>query len=183
MTDPRTRTWRAFCALSLLIFLTPDLAAAFAPGEPVFHSEPDGAISLLVLGLMLMIAEAVTPSPGILGAIGLVAFGFGAFLLYGAVTPLLIVFIIIGGGLVVLSAVLTIRAYRRRVVTGREAMIGSSATVLEWNGEQGFVHLQGERWQAKGTGSFVPGTAVRVTGIDGLVAIVEPQDQQSKGRP
>ena len=182
MTDARTRAWRALCALSLLAALTPNQVSAFAPSEPVFGPEPDGAISLLVLGVTLMIAEALTPSPGILGAVGLVCFGFGAYFLYGAVTPLLMVLIVIGGGLVVLSAVLTIRAYRRRIVAGREAMIGSPATVLEWNGAEGFVHLQGERWQAKAAGSFAPGTTVRVTGIEGLVAFVEPQDKQPKGQ-
>ena len=60
-------------------------------------------------------------------------------------------------------------------------LTGAPATVLEWEGGRGYVRARGERWQARGAGTFEPGAQVRVTGVDGLTLRIEDPGGQAKG--
>ena len=70
--------------------------------------------------------------------------------------------------------------------TNVEALIGRSAvTITPVDREGGRVRLGGEEWSARlsesvegGISSLGVGDAVRVTGIDGAIAVVEPQQGQ-----
>lgn len=141
-----------------------------------------GALALLLLGMALMVAEALTPGIGILGAGGLVAFVVGAIFLFEgggwdievglswpviAGTALSTAILIFG----VAGAAAT--AYRRPPATGAEQLIASVAEVVEWNGTAGRVHVHGEIWSARGARAFRAGDKVRVVGRDGLTLIVE----------
>jgi membrane-bound serine protease (ClpP class) len=138
-------------------------------------------LALLALGIGLIIAEAFVPGFGILGTGGLVSFGLGAAFLYDSALPAFRLAwpVIIGvtaatGGFLLWVVSAALGAHRRPVTTGREDMIGAKALVLDWNGLEGHVHLEGERWQARGAAAFAPGQTVAVTAIDGLVLSVEP---------
>ncbi len=78
-------------------------------------------------------------------------------------------------GAVLFTARLAIKSRHRKVVSGREELIGANALVMDWNAQAGHVHLHGERWQASGGGSFRKGQTVRVVGMDGLCLIIEPE--------
>jgi membrane-bound serine protease (ClpP class) len=63
---------------------------------------------------------------------------------------------------------------RRRATVGVETLVGRSAVVIRPLTPQGQVKLDGELWEARGPDDLAPGQDVVVTGIDGLVLVVEP---------
>jgi membrane-bound serine protease (ClpP class) len=69
---------------------------------------------------------------------------------------------------VLLAIRATVKAHRRKVVTGREGLLGDSAEVLDWSGGAGHVWADSERWRAVGPAQLARGAKVRVVRIDGL---------------
>jgi len=138
--------------------------------------------ALLLLGMVLMVAEAFTPSVGVLGIGGLLAFVFGAMMLvdgdvpgYRISLPLVGGIALAGLSLSLLVARLGLRSYRHPVVTGVQAMIGTPAHVLDWSGTRGHVQAAGERWQASGDAGLQAGQTVRVVAVHGLHVQVSAQ--------
>lgn len=138
-------------------------------------------LGLLALGIGLMAAEAVSPSLGLMGIGGLVAFVAGGVLLfdtdqpgYGVPLPLLLglaalsALVIVGGGSMAL------RARRRPVTTGVEQMVGAIGEVLDADAAGPWARVQGERWRVRAAVPLAPGQRVRVTGLEGLTLLVEP---------
>ncbi|RPH66213.1 MAG: nodulation protein NfeD [Burkholderiales bacterium] len=139
-------------------------------------------LALIVLGVGLMIAEAFTPSVGILGIGGAIAFILGATILidtdvpgFEVSLPIIAGIAAAGLGFSLLVARLAWRSRKRPLVSGREGMLGERGTVLDWTGRSGRVLAAGERWKAESDASLAPGQRVRVTGVDGLVLRVEPE--------
>ena len=63
-----------------------------------------------------------------------------------------------------------ISAHRRQARTGREELIGKTATVKVALDPEGTVFLKGERWTAiSDDGTIKPGEEVTIKSIDGLV--------------
>ena len=136
-------------------------------------------IALIVLGLTLMAVEAFTPTFGVAGFGGLVAFIFGAAMLVDSENPdFQISWWTIAGTAIASAAVLilllgyTLRAMRRPVATGAEEFAGAEARVLEWAHGEGYVHIHGERWHARGPEELAPHSTVRVEKLDGLTLLV-----------
>ena len=147
-----------------------------------FHILPVswGGVSLILLGIALLVAEAFVPSFGVLGLGGITAFVIGAILLIEDDAPGFgVAWQLIGGSAVAfaltfgLLSTLVMRARARPVVTGREQLMDQTARVLDWSAGEGWVQLAGERWRARGPSSLAPGMHVRVTGVDGLTLAVE----------
>ncbi|MCC7059528.1 MAG: nodulation protein NfeD [Burkholderiaceae bacterium] len=139
-------------------------------------------LALIVLGLALMLGEAFTPSAGVLGIGGAIAFVLGATILIDTDAPGFAVSWSVIGGVIAVSLGFSLlvlrlawRSRRRPVVSGAEALLAERATVLEWSGGSGRVRMAGERWQARSHMPLEPGQAVRVTGRDGLVLTVEAE--------
>jgi membrane-bound serine protease (ClpP class) len=90
-----------------------------------------------------------------------------------------------GLALVVLAAVIEvaevgfwIRFLRRyRIATGKEALIGSSAEVIEACDPRGRVRLRGEIWRAECDSDARVGDRVKVVGVEGLTLRVEPESE------
>jgi membrane-bound serine protease (ClpP class) len=134
-------------------------------------------LALIVLGIILMISEAVVPSFGALGLGGLAAFVFGSVMLididvpgYGiswqliapvAATTALFSFVVVG---------MALRARKRPVVTGAEQLIGYEGEVLddEW------ARIHSELWRVRSQVPLAAGTRVRVISRQGLMLEVEP---------
>jgi membrane-bound serine protease (ClpP class) len=69
-----------------------------------------------------------------------------------------------------------IRFLRRyRIATGKEALIGVSAEVIETCRPRGRVRFRGEIWHAECPAGAEVGGRVRVTGVHGLTLRVEPE--------
>lgn len=144
-------------------------------------------LALIVLGIGLMAAEAFTPTFGVLGVGGAIAFLIGAAMLIDTDLPAyrLSWFVILAsaaltGGFFMIALAYTLKTHARKTVTGREAMIGSRAKVLDWSGTSGHVWIASERWRAEGPQDVAPGSWVRVTGVDSLRLHVVA-DEPAKG--
>jgi membrane protein implicated in regulation of membrane protease activity len=68
-----------------------------------------------------------------------------------------------------------IRFLRRyRIATGKEALIGTSAEVIETCDPKGRIRLRGEIWHAESSSRAEVGDRVMVVGVHGLTLRVEP---------
>jgi membrane protein implicated in regulation of membrane protease activity len=69
-----------------------------------------------------------------------------------------------------------IRFLRRyRVVTGKEALIGATAEVIEACDPRGRVRVRGEIWRAESASRAEVGERVTVVAVHGLTLHVEPK--------
>jgi membrane-bound serine protease (ClpP class) len=138
-------------------------------------------LALLLLGIGMMVAEAFIGAFGALGIGGLVAFVIGSIMLMEEEAPGFTVAwelvgsiaLILGMTFVLVSAYV-MRSRHRPIVAGREQMIDSAGSVLDWQGIQGRVRVRGELWNARSTTPLRRGQQVRVKRIDGLTLHVEP---------
>lgn len=137
-------------------------------------------LALLVIGLALIVAEAFAPSFGVLGISGVIAFVLGSVLLLDTDVPgFQVSKYLIGSVALVTSAIaflfmtLAVRAWRRPVVSGAEAMLGLEGHVLDWRGLEGHVRTHGEVWAARSGTPLKKDEIVHVTGIVGLVLQVD----------
>lgn len=140
-------------------------------------------LALMGLGIALMIAEAFTPTFGILGLGGAVAFLLGGAMLMDTGSPhfqmswpVLIGATAVTGGFALLVVRVAWRAHRRRVHSGRDDLVGSDAVVLSWQGREGYVWAHGERWHARSPADVTleRDETVRITALHGLILDVEP---------
>jgi len=138
-------------------------------------------LGLILVGIVLMVAETFVLSHGILAIGGAVAFLIGATILFDSDVPGLelsrpVIVVVVGLGSLLFSAVLLValRSRRRRVVSGREEMIGSPGRVVIWAEGRGRVFVHGEQWQAESAQPLMPGQAVRVVALRDLTVTVEP---------
>jgi len=76
--------------------------------------------------------------------------------------------------LLALSIYLVIKAYRLRAQTGAESLIGSTASVIEWQGKKGRIHVQGEQWAARAETvlNLKPEDKVYITAVEDLTLII-----------
>ncbi|MBF1801336.1 NfeD family protein [Alloalcanivorax profundimaris] len=137
-------------------------------------------LGLIVLGVGLMVAEALSPSFGVLGAGGLAALLFGSVMLMDTDLPAfqialpVIAAVGAGGALLLGVAVrLAVKAHRHPVVSGADTLIGARAVALEDFQEQGQVRAAGEVWRARAARPVRRGQALLVRGRDGLTLDVE----------
>ena len=129
---------------------------------------------VLVFAFALFVAEAFTPTFGLLFAGGMVSLVAGSLLLFSG-TPFevnpWVMGIVIGIIAVVFILVVTviIRSQRRPVNTGREGLIGQTAVVRAALDPKGTVFVEGETWNASLEGGKADtGEEVIVTGVEGL---------------
>jgi membrane-bound serine protease (ClpP class) len=138
-------------------------------------------LALVGLGVAFMVAEAFTPTFGILGFGGLVAFVIGAAMLVDTDVPayqvswwVIGVMAVLSGAVLTLLLGFTVRAYRRPVAGGVAQLVGTEARVLDWSGGGGHVWAEGERWQASAERNLAVGDPVRVRRIEGLTLVGDP---------
>ena len=148
-----------------------------------FHMLPINyvGLTLLLLGIVCIIAEFVISSFGVLGIGGLIAFVTGSFFLiapnkegYHLVWPVIIAMTIISAGFFFLVLTLALKSFRKPIVTGREAFIGSEGEVLESHADYTMIQIHGEIWHAQCDSPLDIGQKVRVKKISNLILTVEP---------
>ncbi|NND37397.1 MAG: nodulation protein NfeD [Gammaproteobacteria bacterium] len=141
-------------------------------------------LALILLGVMLIVAEAFVPSFGALGLGGVAAFVFGSIILLDTDVPgmqiarsLISGVALLASSLLLLLVYMLMRMRRRPAVSGMESMLGQLAEALEDFDEHGQVFVHGERWLANTTVPVRKGDQVRVDSIDGLHLEVSPVEK------
>src|SRR4030042_1850137 len=114
-------------------------------------------IILIVLAFALFIAEAFTPTFGLLTAGGIVALVVGSVILFSgtsyAIDPWLIAVVVsVLTAVAILFITAIVRAYRRRVTTGREGLMGQTAIARTALEPKGMVFVEGGIWGGRGGG-------------------------------
>jgi membrane-bound serine protease (ClpP class) len=138
-------------------------------------------LALILLGVALMVAEALAPSFGVLGIGGAAAFVLGSILLMDVDVPGYEINLGVIAG-VALSAVALLaatlyllwRARHSPVVTGEGGISGHSVVALEAIDGEGWAEFAGERWRVRSARPLARGQRARVLRRDGLRLDVEP---------
>lgn len=137
-------------------------------------------IALVAVGLVLFIAEALTPSYGIFGLGGIIAFGAGSLLLMDTDIPTFQISMGLVFGITTVTALLMIfvvraavKHWKRGPVSGLEAIVGQEATVAEDFATKGRVFTDGEYWNAVCDEPLTKDETVIIKKIDGLTLTVE----------
>ena len=134
-------------------------------------------ILLIVLAFGLFIGEVLTTTFGLFTMGGLVSLVIGSLILFQGASP---VFRIDPWVIVIVVIVITavaafvihraIAAHRRQAKTGREELIGKTATVRVTLSPEGTVFYKGERWAARSdAGEIKKGEQVVINSVDGLM--------------
>ena len=139
-------------------------------------------MGLIALGLAFLIAEAFVPTSGALAIGGILAFVMGAVILsdtyapgYGIPMPLILGLAAISVLFVLAVVGVAVKAGRRKVVTGPEALLRCDGEVLADFAGVGWARVHGEMWQVRSGTPLAKGQRVRVTRVDGLTLDVEPE--------
>ena len=141
-------------------------------------------VALIAVGTVLMIVEVFMPSFGVIGAGGLVAFILGGLLLtdtnvpgFDVSVPFLVGTAIVGVVLLILLGAMASRAHRKRVVSGREEMLGLRGEVTSIEHDVVYADVRGERWRVESSVPLAVHDTVRVVAIDGLKLRVDRIDR------
>jgi membrane-bound serine protease (ClpP class) len=147
-------------------------------------------VSLLIVGAIVIVAEAHVPSLGMLGGPGVIAIGVGAVLavsgLGGGLALALIsaiLLVAIGFGAVALSVTKGMAVRRRRVRAGPEGLIGHLGVVRSWAEPTGSVLVDGALWRARRSivdeegNELHVGDQVVVEHLTGLTVGVRPAEE------
>jgi membrane-bound serine protease (ClpP class) len=138
-------------------------------------------LALIIVGLGLMIAEAFAPSFGALGLGGIVAFVFGAIMMFDSGVPGFGISVTFVAAIAVVAALFivwlvsyVVKLRKRGAVSGAESIVGGRGTAMQSFTGSGKVWLEGEAWTARSNVAIRKDQEVLVRAIDGLVLEVEP---------
>jgi len=136
---------------------------------------------LVLLGAVLLGAEAHIGAFGAIGIAGIVAFVIGSIMMFPSRVPgfelspwVIAEGVIVTAGLFLFVLGVLFRSRRRVVIAGMRALLGAEGEALSWQGQHGRILIKGETWRARAAASLQPGTRVKVIDRDGLVLVVEP---------
>jgi membrane-bound serine protease (ClpP class) len=142
-------------------------------------------LGLILLGISFMVAEAFLPSFGALGIGGVTAFVVGSIILmdtdvegYTIAWPLIAVVAAVSAAFFIGVMFMALKARRRRVVSGKEEMVGANGEALENFKGTGRVRVHSEEWQAHSETALKRGQKVKVIAIEGLMLTVEPYNPE-----
>lgn len=138
-------------------------------------------VTLLVIGVAVILAEAHVPALGMLGGPGVVLLAVGAILAVSGLGGGILVGVLAaamlaasGAGVVTLTLRKGLAVRRRRISAGPERMLGHLGTVRKWSQATGTVQVDGALWKARRSWSeeqeaeLEEGDEVVVEGLDGL---------------
>lgn len=172
-----------YYSLLVLLLISPRLLADAIPIEFTSNAlATDTSLDfiLLFIGTMVILLELILPTYGAFSVLGLIFISYALYsllvnnpLLAKHAWPMLIAILVIDLCFLSLSIAMAIKAHRRKVVSGREALLGQTATVVsDFQQHQGWVRIEGELWQAYAKQSFRQGDTVRIVKVDDLKLFV-----------
>lgn len=145
-------------------------------------------MALLVVGSIMILAEAHVQTLGFLGGPGVVALGAGAVLAVaglggGFALGVVVSLVLVTAGLGMLTLTLRsgLKVRRRLVRAGPERLIGHLGVVRAWADPTGSVQVDGALWRARLSACDDPpelheGDPVVVEKLDGLTLAVRPAE-------
>lgn len=131
---------------------------------------------LMGAGAILIVVEAYAPTFGLAGLTGLGVFAAGLYLVFPegfrVSTSLIATIIAVAGAFLALIFFAIVGSRSHGPMIGAEAIRRREGVVDDWNGKEGWVIVEGERWRARSDRPLSPGDRVKVVEIDGLVLVV-----------
>ena len=140
-------------------------------------------LALIVLAVGLFVTDLFAPTHGVLTAGGIISFFLGSLMLFdtaGAAFRLSL-------GLIIPATLITaaffvfvlgagLRAQSLPIKTGKESMVGKTATALTpINTHSGKVFVEGAYWNAVSEAPVEEGKPVEIIGVQGLTLEVKPK--------
>jgi len=132
-------------------------------------------LALILLGAVLMAAEAFVPSFGVLGIGGIVALVFGSIMLMDTRVPgyevsrsVIATVAAVSGIIVLAMGTLAASTLRMKRVLPGQALIGASGIVVADFEQDGQVLVEGEIWRAHSAAPLRKNDRIRVDGQHGL---------------
>jgi membrane-bound serine protease (ClpP class) len=143
-------------------------------------------LALIAIAFALLIAEAFTPSFGILGSGGVVALVLGGMIVIDAPRDQLAIsgWVIAPVALITLLFVVVVvraawRAHHQRPVSGKIGMIGLGGKAIGTLDPEGQVMVYGEVWRAEAVRPPIEaGQPIRVVDVQGLKLTVEKVEEK-----
>jgi membrane-bound serine protease (ClpP class) len=137
-------------------------------------------ILFIVLAFGLFVAEVLTTTFGLFTAGGIISLVIGSLILFQGASPVFridpwliatVTIVIAGAFAFVINR--AVSAHRKQAKTGREELIGKTATVKVALNPEGTIFFKGERWSAISEEGLVkPGEEVIIKKVDGLTLYV-----------
>jgi len=141
-------------------------------------------VALIMLSIILFIAEAFTPTFGLLTLGGLTCMVLGSLMLikspFGIMRislKLILPVAIFIGAITVFLVGAVLKTHLKKIKTGKEGLIGESATAITDINPKGKVFVHGEIWQAKNISEkqINKDEAVIIKDVKGLTLYVEKE--------
>lgn len=137
--------------------------------------------ALLLLGITFMTIEIFVSGFGVLAIGGIISFVVGSIFLldthvagFSIAWQLILLMALVSAVFFFVVINLAVRSMNKKIVTGREALMGSMGEVLDHINNQWQVRIQGEIWEAHCDVPLQRGQKVRVKQVLGLLLKVEP---------
>ncbi len=134
-------------------------------------------LALMGVGAILIAVEAYSPTFGLAGISGLGLIGVGMYFLFPeefrVSTSVIGILLAMVGALLALVLVAVVGSRSHGPMIGGEAIRKREGVVDDWDGKEGWVIVEGERWRARSDRPLHPGDKIKVVEIDGLVLIVK----------
>ncbi|MEX0324963.1 MAG: nodulation protein NfeD [Puniceicoccaceae bacterium] len=145
-------------------------------------------MALMVLAVALFIAEAFTPTFGLLTTGGIISFFLGALMLFDRGLPefrlslgVIIPATLLTAGFFIFVVGAGLRAQRLPIRVGRETLPGMTGIAMDGLGSKpGHVTIEGEDWLAESAVPVNKGETVKIIGRRGLRLIVRPIEKEGK---
>jgi len=132
-------------------------------------------LSLIILGLLFMLAEAFIPSFGALGIGGIIAFIIGSFLLidspdssYRIATSIIWAITAVNALFFFIIINMAIRARSSLPENATNRLIGQTGLVLEASNSTGQAKISGEIWKVQSSDLLQKGSTIKVIAVNGL---------------
>ncbi|HBS30437.1 MAG TPA: hypothetical protein DEA40_01620, partial [Parvularcula sp.] len=121
---------------------------------------------LMGIGALLIIVEAYTPTFGLSGLTGLAVFAAGLYLIFPegfrVSTSLIATIVASAGAILALIFFAIVGSRSHGPMIGAEAIRRREGVVDDWDGREGWVVIEGERWRARSDRPLSPGDKVKV---------------------
>lgn len=133
-------------------------------------------LALLIVGISLMIAEALIPSFGILGIGGIIAFSIGGLMLFDTDMeafmvglPTIAATATVSALLIIATISIAMKIQKRQVRNDMGAQPGDTGHALSDFGKEGQVKIGAEIWRATSKDSICKDDDIQVQTVEGLL--------------